>query len=571
MKRLVRVAAVALLGLAAGAQAADARRPNVLFIAIDDLKPAIGCYGDALAKTPNIDRLAARGTMFTRAYCMQAVCAPSRNALLTGLRPEVLKIYDLGTNFRRRAPDVVTLPQHFKQQGYASHGLGKIFHVGHGNHEDPASWSVPHFQAKTVSYALAENRMRKLTREDARFSNDTSRPVESLPRGAAYESAEVPDDAYPDGRIATEAIARMRAFKETGEPFFLAVGFLKPHLPFCAPKKYWDMHDPNAFALPERTTPPDGAPAFASQFGGELRQYDGIPQKGPLPADLQRTLIHGYYATTTYMDAQLGRVLSELDALGLAENTIIVLWGDHGWHLGDHAMWCKHTNYEQATLSPLIIAAPGRKAAQKSEAITEFVDVYPTLCELAGLDKPSHLQGESLVPQLTAPERAGKVAAFQVYPRSTRETGPLLGHAVRTGRWRYVEWRKSDGTAAARELYDMQNDPNETANLADSAEHRERVAEHGALLTARLSAPAPAGLKLLDPLAASSTPAKPRPDRATMFTRRDRDGDGRLTREEFLRDQPDPDEAPARFPRFDTNQDGVLSKEEFVAGGVPRP
>jgi iduronate 2-sulfatase len=537
-------------------------KPNVLFVAVDDLKPTIGCYGDKLARTPNIDRIAATATLFERAYCMQAVCSPSRNALLTGLRPEVLRIYDLGTNFRKRAPEVNTLPQWFKQHGYSSHGIGKIFHVGHGNHEDKASWSVPHFQRKTVGYALPENRA-KMTREEALFSN-AGGDVSKLPRGAAYEKADVSDDTYADGQIATESINRLRGFKESGTPFFLAVGFLRPHLPFNAPKKYWDMYEPAAFKLAERATPPDGAPAFAPQSSGELRQYAGIPDKGPMPEDLQRTLIHGYYAAISYMDAQLGRVLDELEKLGLAENTIVILWGDHGWHLGDHGMWCKHTNYEQATRAPLLISAPGRRTPQRSRSLVEFVDIYPTLCELAGLEKPSHLQGESLVPILDAPTTT-RAAAFQVYPRGSNETGPLLGHAVRTDRWRYVEWQKADSTAVARELYDIEKDPQETVNLANQSDQAAVVEEHASLLKARLQKPAPDGLKLLD-LPAKQSPA-PKVDRAELFAKKDKDGDGKLTRDEFLTGQPDPGEAPKRFPKFDTDGDGILTRDEFIAAG----
>ena len=557
---------VAILTSGVSWVSAQAVKPNVLFVAVDDLKPTIRCYGDKVAKTPNIDRIAAMGTIFERAYCMQALCSPSRNALLTGLRPEVLRIYDLGTNFRKRVPEVETLPQWFKQHGYASHGIGKIFHVGHGNHEDADSWSVPHFQGKTVGYALPENRA-KLTREEALFENNDG-DVSQLPRGVAYESADVSDETYADGQIATESIKRLREFKNSGTPYFLAVGFLRPHLPFCAPKKYWDLYDPSAFALAERTTPPDGAPEFAPQFGGELRQYAGIPEQGPMPADLQRKLIHGYYAATSYMDAQLGRVLDELEKLGLAENTIVILWGDHGWHLGDHGMWCKHTNYEQATHAPLLISAPGRRAPQRTRAIVEFVDVFPTLCDLAGLAKPAHLQGESLVPILDTPGLQ-RTAAFQVYPRSTKETRPLLGHAVRTDRWRYVEWRKTDGSAAARELYDLQEDPSETINVANQPDKSEVVKEHAALLKARLEKPAPTGLKLLD-LAGKKTESKSQVDREALFARKDKNGDGKLSREEFLAGQPDPEEAPKRFLIFDTDKDGVLTREEFVTAGAKR-
>ena len=493
MNVLLRVLLGVLL-LGPAVIAAD-KKTNVLFIAVDDLKPTIGCYGDPAAMTPNLDRLAARGTVFERAYCMQAVCSPSRNAVLTGLRPEVLRIYDLGTNFRKSVPDVATLPQWFKQHGYSSHGLGKIFHVGHGNTEDAASWSVPHFQAKSIGYALPENQA-QITREEALFANKTKEPWK-LPRGAAYESADVPDDTYGDGKIAAEAVARLDGFKKSGEPFFLAVGFLKPHLPFCAPKKYWDLYDPAKLPMPTRATPPEGAPDFAPSTWGELRQYKDMPEKGAVSPETARTLIHGYYAATSYMDAQLGRVLDALDRSGLAENTIIVLWGDHGWHLGDHGMWCKHSNYEQATRAPLIVAAPGKKAGQKTRALAEFVDIYPTICDLAGLEKPAHLQGDSLVPWLTAPDRATKTAAFQVYPRGSKETGPLLGHAVRTDRWRYVEWRKKDGTVAARELYDLRDDAGETVNLAGKPENEATIREHGALLQQRLSAAPPIGLTML--------------------------------------------------------------------------
>ncbi|AMV19472.1 sulfatase-like hydrolase/transferase [Planctomyces sp. SH-PL14] len=565
---------VALLGLTLPqlAPAADTpARPNVLFIAVDDLKPRIGCYGDPLAKTPNIDRLAARGMVFTRAYCMQAVCSPSRNAILTGLRPQTLRIYDLGTNFRKSVPDVVTLPQHFKNHGYKTEAMGKLFHVGHGNHEDPASWSVPHWQAKSIGYALPENKA-EVTREEALFENKNLRP-EQLPRGAAVEAADVPDDAYGDGKLANEAVTRLKvAAKTPDQPFFIAVGFLKPHLPFCAPQKYWDLHDPAKLSQPTRLTPPEGAPAFAPQSGGELRNYANMPKTGPIDEATTRRLIHGYYAAASYMDAQLGKVLDALDETGLAKNTIIVFWGDHGWHLGDHGIWCKHTNYEQATRAPLIVVAPQHKEGVRSstKAIAEFVDVYPTLCDLTGLEKPAHLQGDSLVPLLggTTTTPAHEVA-FQVYPRSDKDHGPMLGQAVRTDRWRYVEWQKREGGAiVARELYDMESDPDETVNIADKPEQADVVARHSKLIADQLAMPHPAGLKVL-PMGAGATPAKPKQDRAAMFRGRDKNGDGKLTREEFLANQPDPDQAPARFPRFDTNGDGVLSEEEFVKAGKP--
>ena len=469
--------------LAFAAQGAD---KSILLICVDDLKPLLGCYGERGVKSPNIDRLAASGMIFERAYCNQAVCAPSRNALMTGLRPTTLGVYDLGTNFRLAAPDAVTLSQYFMRHGYRAEGLGKIFHVGHGNHDDRASWSVPHWSTEVVAYALPESRATNgLSREEALFRNVPAEKARRLSRGPAYEAGDVPDNAYPDGRLADEALRRLRAAKERGQPFFMALGFVKPHLPFCAPKKYWDMYDRSAFKLAERRTPPDDAPPYAPQFGGELRQYRGTPAQGEIPDDLQRTLIHGYHAALTFMDAQVGRVLEELDRLQLAQNTIVVLWGDHGWHLGDHGIWCKHTNYEQATRIPVIIRAPGvTKPGSKTDGLMETVDLYPTLCELAGLPTPK-LEGKSLVRTLKRPNASSKEAIFHVYPRSPRGKGQILGRAVRTERYRLVEWKTPGAPAesAELELYDYEIDPGETKNLA--AEQPKVVAKLRKLLAAQ--------------------------------------------------------------------------------------
>lgn len=476
-----------LVLVASVAEVAAADKPNVLLICVDDLKPLLGCYGDQVVKSPNIDRLAARGMRFDRAYCNQAVCAPSRNALLTGLRPQTVGIYDLGTNFRNATPDTVTLPEHFKAHGYRTEALGKIFHVGHGNHEDERSWSVPHWRANVVGYALPESRGgANLTREEALFSNVPGQKARDLPRGAAYESADVPDNAYADGKIADEAIRRLAAFSgrrpaaaaggaasKPDEPFFLAVGFVKPHLPFCAPKKYWDQYDRAAFKLPALREPPQGAPRFAPTTWGELRQYSGIPDQGPLSEEGQRTLIHGYHAAVSYMDAQLGRVIDALDETGLTKNTIIVLWGDHGWHLGDHGMWCKHTNYEQATRIPLVVVAPGTtKPETSTEALVESVDLYPTLCELAGLAVPPGLDGSSIVKVLRDPSATTKQAVLHVYPRNQ-----MIGRAVRTERYRLVEWKRpaAEAPTAVLELYDYEADPLESKNLANE---QPEVVEH---------------------------------------------------------------------------------------------
>ena len=557
----------ALLGSPAALRAA-ATKPNVLLICVDDLKPVLGCYGDKLVKSPNIDRLAARSVQFDRAFCNQAVCSPSRNALLTGLRPQTLGIYDLGTNFRRARPDAITLPQLFKQHGWRAEGMGKIFHIGHGNTNDSASWSLPYWKANVVAYALPESKAKSgLTREEALFANKSGK---DLPRGAAYESADVPDNTYPDGALADHAIERLRAAKaKPDEPFFLAVGFLKPHLPFVAPKKYWDLYDRASFKLAEVRTAPEGAPSYAPQSGGELRNYAGIPEKGNLPEDLQRTLIHGYHAATSFMDAQVGRVLAELDKLGLASNTIVVLWGDHGWHLGDHSIWCKHTNYEQAARIPLLVAVPDAvggasiKAGVKSSSLVETVDIYPTLCELAGLPAPAGLDGRSFVPTLRNPVAPTKDHIIHVYPRNVPSKGQVIGRAIRTERYRLVEWKKIGAPAseADLELYDYEADPIERKNLA--AAQPEVVAKLRALLAKHPEAKP----QISSAPAAKQPDAKPKQDRKAMFDSKDKNKDGKLTREEFLAKQTDPDKGPARFSQLDANKDGVLSRDEFVTSG----
>lgn len=547
-------------------------KPNVLLICVDDLKPTLGCYGDPLAKTPNIDRLASRSVLFESAYCNQAVCSPSRNALLTGLRPQTLGIYDLGTNFRKSRPNAITLPQFFKQQGYHTAALGKIFHVGHGNGEDQASWSVPHFKANVVGYALPESKAPQgLTREEALFDNKSAA---GLPRGAVIEAANVSDETYADGQIAQEAMLRLQqASQKPHEPFFLAVGFVKPHLPFVAPQKYWDLYQRDQFSLPEITKAPVGAPAYAPTNWGELRQYQGVPQEGPLSADLQKELIHGYYAATSYMDAQIGRVLDELDRLQLTDHTIIVLWGDHGWHLGDHGMWCKHSNYEQATRIPVLFSVPGGQKNAKTKALIETVDIYPTLCQLASLPSPADIDGHSQMQVLSNPQSHLKDHVIHVYPRSPQGKGPILGRAIRTERYRLVEWKGYGASpeTAEYELYDYHADPLERENLASQ---QPQVVEQLKSILARHPEAKPQ-------IKANSTSAKPageksaqkpaaKLDRVQLFASKDKNADGQLTHEEFMNNQPDGPAAAQRFIKFDTNKDGTLSQEEFVGSGSPR-
>jgi iduronate 2-sulfatase len=446
-----------------------ADRPNVLLLLVDDLKPALGCYGDPHAHTPNIDQLATRSMRFDRAFCNQAVCAPSRFTLMLGAHSTVTGLYGLGSRVRQKLPDAVTMPQYFAAHGYRTESLGKIFHVGHGNEGDPQSFSVPHFHDKVIEYLDPASTGGQLTREEAYFTNQQLNRIGDLPRGAAFESPAAADDDYADGRVATEAIRRLQAAKQRRDhdntPFFMAVGFVRPHLPFSAPKKYWDLFDPYQLPQPEFTDLPAGAPTVAGKRGGEISNYAPVPQQGNISAKLQRQLIHGYYASAAFADAQIGRVLSELKRLELDSNTIIALWGDHGFHLGDLGIWTKHTNYEQANRIPLLIHAPGvTTGGSSSLQPAESVDVYPTLAELAGLPKPAppqSLSGLSLVPVLRDPAARVRNHAFHVYPKQK------MGRAIRTERYRLVQWKRipEADSKAEYELYDYETDPLERRNL----------------------------------------------------------------------------------------------------------
>jgi len=456
---------LSLLLLESAIGAAD--KPNVLFIAVDDLRPEFGAYGKTYIKSPNLDKLAARGITFNRAYCQQAVCSPSRTCVLTGCRPDTTKVYDLMTHFRKAIPDVVTLPQHFKQNGYYVQGMGKLYHPGF---DDEPSWSTPWTAPKGVlGYGTKEAQaIVQAVREKLMKDGKTPKEVTQMARGPAFESADVKDDAYYDGALANMAIDTLRQLKEKKQPFFLGVGFIKPHLPFVAPKKYWDMYDPAKIELAKNPFRPKNAPQYAVLDGGELLYYHGIP-KGHIPDDLARQLKHGYYAAISYMDAQLGRVIDELDKLGLKDNTIIVLWGDHGWKLGEHDAWCKHSNVELDTNAPLLMVVPGMKTAGKrSDALVEFVDIYPTLADLCGLSLPKHLEGVSFAPVLKNPEMLWKLAAFSQYPRGDGGK-KMMGYSMRTDQHRFTRWVDKDnpGRIFAVELYDHKTDPAENTNVAN--------------------------------------------------------------------------------------------------------
>ncbi len=474
------------------AQDKPAERLNVLFIAIDDLRPDLGCYGVKSVHSPNIDRLAGAGTVFTRAYCQQAVCSPSRTSLLTGRRPDTTKVYDLQTHFRIHLPDVVTLPQHFKQHGYHTQSMGKIFH---GGLDDPQSWSVDSwFPAGRKSYhkpeslkAIEEVRSRlkaegRLYKEEVVRRDEKTGAVLKVKRsgqranGPAWEDPDVADSELGDGMVADKAVETLRQIKD--KTFFLAVGFYKPHLPFIAPDKYFDLYPAAGIRLAANPFAPKNVPPIAMHDFGELRSYSDMPKVGPVSDAKARELVRAYRAASSFTDAQIGRVLDELDRLGLRDKTVVVLWGDHGWHLGEHGIWCKHSNFEVATRVAMIISAPKQKTAGKPTiALSEFVDIYPTLCELAGLPVPDGLEGTSLVPVMNDPGRPWKKAAFSQYPRQK-----VMGYSLRTERYRYTEWAEPGREPVGVELYDHQSDPEENVNVAGFAENKELIAKLSRML-----------------------------------------------------------------------------------------
>ncbi len=448
-------------------------RPNILFIAVDDLRPELGCYGAEEIRTPNIDALAASGVRFDRAYCQSAVCNPSRASILTGKRPDEIRVWDLRAHFRDLNPDIVTLPQHFKRHGYYAVAHGKVFH---NPLPDRQSWSEPNHWPERAKTWTADGR-RQLARQRRKMRADGKSEVAiQRMRAPATEVQHVADSQTPDGEIADQAIASLRRLATNKErPFFLATGFIRPHLPFVAPREYWDLYDRGSLALAKNDHLPDGAPAMAMNTMYELRDYMDFagtpsPANGALSVDQQRRLKHGYYACVSLIDAQVGRLLRELDTLGIADETIVVLWGDHGWKLGEHRSWCKQTNYEIDTRVPLIVRAPGATAnGSATDALVELVDVYPTLCDLAGIPTPSGLGGMSMTPLLAKPNRAWKTAAFSQFRRRVKGV-EYVGYAMRTESHRLVEWReKTTGKITATELYDHRVDAAEDRNIAGSS------------------------------------------------------------------------------------------------------
>jgi len=472
----------------------QSERPNVLFIAIDDLKPLLGCYGARWIKSPAIDRLAERATVFKANYCQIPLCAPTRASLLTGLCPDSTGVYfnpfKVKNIVRLNLPDVITLPQHFKSHGYVTRAMGKVFDartVDEGH--DGVSWSLPYIGQH--DFAPMGPGVRGYQNPDTKRILSASDPAKPL-AGPPTECWDVPDNAYFDGAMARSAVKQIEELAKQPQPFFLAVGFIKPHLPFIAPKKYWDLYDRNSFRLAPNQSFPDGSPAQAAVIpnSGELRDYAGVAKTGAIPQGQQRELIHGYAACVSYIDAQVALLLETLKRCGIADKTIVCVWGDNGWHLGELGHWGKSTNYEDATRTPLIICAPGIGRRVRTGSLSQFLDVYPTLCDLAGLPKPLHLQGTSLVPMMRHPRSRlhegvisqSSTVDSQMSPQLVGglldENSPIdsfMGWTMRTPRYRYTEWHHArvlrtnsvfEAEAAAVELYDYKKDPLERRNVA---------------------------------------------------------------------------------------------------------
>lgn len=429
------------------------KKPNILFIAVDDLKPTLGCYEDKLAITPNIDSLAEQGTTFKKTYCQWPVCGGSRASLMTGLYPESTGVMDLKTKMRDVNPDLLTLPQHFANNGYTTAGVGKIYDprcVDNKNDLDKPSWTIPFTKLQFKNMKDKNNK---------RFA----------------DSIACKDKEMTDGQIAEKGITLMQSLAAEKKPFFLAVGFKKPHLPFIAPKKYWDLYKRDQFPIHNFQKKSKFATKFNWHDSHELRSYKEVPKV--FDEAFQKETMHGYYACVSFIDAQVGKLIQQLKNLKLEKNTIIVFWGDHGFQLGDHGMWGKHTNLEQASIVPLIIKVPGQKSAIKVNSTAGLIDIFPTLAEASGLAIPNSVQGKSLLPIITQEQekvREGIITTFN--------SKGSLGYSFRTERYRYIEWINKKGTIEAIDLYDYEKDPQERVNIAQNPENKKLIQQLAASL-----------------------------------------------------------------------------------------
>ena len=436
----------------------NSKPPNILFIMVDDLRPELGIYDHPVVKTPHIDKFSKNATIFTNAYVNVPVCGASRASMMTGVRPNQVRFRTYQARADKEAPDAETLFGMLKSNDYVTHSIGKIMHFSDDSSDD---WSVPPWKPK-VEHGMGHRNY--LLDENISFFKKNR-------TGPPFEKAEVNDNAYFDGKTTVEALNRLGVLSKKQDPFFLAVGFVKPHLPFNAPKKYWDLYDHSKIHLPDNAEQPTKAPPKAKHAFGELRKFDGIPENPlPVPDDIARQLIHGYYACVSYIDAQIGMLLSRLDSLNLTENTIVFILGDHGWSLGEHGLWAKHSPFDLATRTPLIVRTPdhlnGTSKSGKSHGLVEFVDIFPTITELTKLKKLDQLDGESFAAQLKNPSSQGKSAVF---PRWA------IAEIIKTDQYSYTEWRDKRGGVLERMLYDHNLDPEETYNVSGEPEYAEIV------------------------------------------------------------------------------------------------
>ena len=450
-------------------------KKNVLIFFIDDLRPELGSYGVEYIQTPHMDTLAAEGVQFERAYCQQGVCGPSRISMLSGQYPDTTGIYDLFTPLRSKHPDTLTMPRYFQSRGYVTASFGKVYHH---HTDDRDSWSdLP--DVPGAKYADPET-LKGIARQVEQGTSAGLKGLDlwAVSQGPATEVFEGGDEGYQDGAVARQAIESLRQNQDSA--FFMCVGFAKPHLPFAAPKRYWDLYRRKQFSVPDRNMP-EGTPSLAVTTWNELRAYQGMPKEGQLSDEQTRELKHGYAASVSYADAQVGRVMAELDRLGLRENTIVVLWGDHGYKLGDYGLWCKHTNLELDTRVPLIVSAPGLPRGERSQALVEIVDIFPTVVGLTGGEEPDSCDGQSLEPVLSDPSKAFRPFALSQYPR-----GKVMGYSLRDERWRYTEWVDSgNGAIVEHELYDHRDSSLASRNLAADPDQAQRVEAFSELLNAR--------------------------------------------------------------------------------------
>ena len=439
----------------------DNKKPNVLFIAVDDLRPELNVYGVGQIKSPNIDKLAEQGIVFNNAYCQVPICGASRISLLTGLYSKSTDIYGIKLKKKDKLPSITSLPKHFKDNGYETISIGKIYH--HSD-DDIEAWSKKPYRAMKGSGYITDS-----SKSIVKLNKEVNPKAGN--KGPVSEAADVDDSIHSDGKLALRAISELRNRKKD-KPFFMAIGFRKPHLPFTPPKKYWDLYNPNEIDTATNPFWPQNYTKYTMNNYGELRNYYNMPKgKEEVDKNLAKHLKHGYYASVTFIDAQIGKILDELEVLGLRENTIIVIWGDHGWKLGEHKSWCKHTTFNIDARVPLIVSVPNRKGnGEKSNSLVELVDLYPTLSELCGLSLPEHLEGTSFVPLLDSPAQVWKKAVFSRWvTRKYRydKSIQIIGHAMGTDRYRYIEWKRTKtGEVLAKELYDHLNDPEENENVA---------------------------------------------------------------------------------------------------------